>query len=129
MALKARVNTKIKVIKQTSLKLKYYQNLVVDLRNKMKEKDGVIGALQNQIEQNSEQIKTLNTEKNDTIAENDWLRELIVDEVVTFDGYKYSAGMQTLIFELLSCHVSTRKIPIVINAVSKLLGKRVSQIP
>ena len=37
--------------------------------------------------------------------------------------------MQTLIVELLSSHVSIRTIPIVIDSVLKLEGKRVSHIP
>ena len=57
------VNNKMKIIKQTSLKLKYYQNLVGELRNKINEKDGMIEAMKNHKEKQTEQIKTLNTEK------------------------------------------------------------------
>ena len=66
----------------------------------------------------------------DTIEENEWLREMVQDTLVTKDeSGAYTAELKECVYKLLGFNVSTRHVSNVKGAVLKLAGKKAEDLP
>ena len=135
----SKVQQKQLCLKRSQLKCTYFQKKCNNLQRKLTiEKEKVLNLnnekvrLNDDIDRQAQVIKDIQVEKRELEEEREWLIECVNnynEDVITFDGYKYSYELQQTIYKLLECHVSYRNIPEVINTVCKLVGKRVSHLP
>ena len=92
-------------------------------QNQSKQLEACIVSQKDSMQQQSRQI-------NDTIAENDWLREMAGEVVCTKnDKGHFTDNMKQCVFDLLNHNVPTGQIAPVINAVMSLAGRKASDMP
>ena len=67
---------------------------------------------------------------NDTIAENEWLREMVVDEVVTKDSKgQFTDEVKECVCKLLDKNVPMGNVGSVMEAVLHMVGKKATDLP
>ena len=120
-ALNVRLAQKNKELKRKGSKIKHLKSKTMKLQQtaeQMVEKH-------TETETNlNEELRVKQTTHEDVIAENDWLREMIKDEVKSKDDAGvYTQEMKECVFSLLNHNVPTGQIPAVIESVLKLAGK------
>ena len=78
-----------------------------------------------------ETIQQMKQEQTDIMSENEWLRAMCNDTIITFnkDTGAYTPATQQCIYSLLQHIVSTTKIPLVIRDVLKLVNIEASHSP
>lgn len=77
-----------------------------------------------------EMVENTEQKLKDTVDENEWLREMVQNDLVTKDnGGNFTVQMKDCVCQLLSCNVSTGQIPAVVESVLKLASKKATDLP
>ena len=128
--LKDDINKKRSELKRKSSQLHYLDEKLVRLTDKARkhvkrttEVDERCSCLEGDIAEKQHQL-------NDTLDENDWLREMVQDQVTTKDDVgEYTVAMKQCVCDLLSHNVPTGQVAPVIECVLKMAGKKASDLP
>ncbi|KAL4217906.1 hypothetical protein ACF0H5_022645 [Mactra antiquata] len=136
--LMGRLSAKNAELKRLRSKLSYEVTSKLVKINQLKSKSLEIETLKTEIEQRQLDInelhlhaKELEDQVKETIQENDWLRDMIDTNIVTFDekSKKYTSDLQQCVFELLNYNVSFSSVSPVIESVLSLAKRKPNKLP
>jgi len=139
--LRLRLKTKTQLLKSICLKNSRLDTKVVKLceekthlNDVILEKEAHIENLNTEILALSEKVKTKGQELNESVSENEWLREIVENENNIINIYdevekKYTFELRECIYKLLKHNVSSRQIAPVIESVLTMVNKVPNRLP
>ena len=128
--LETRIARKNKELKRKSSQITHLIKKNSKLEEKLIKRRSTVKEIKTKCEDMKEMVENTEQKLKDTVDENEWLREMVQNDLVTKDnGGNFTVQMKDCVCQLLSCNVSTGQIPPVVESVLKLASKKATDLP
>ena len=128
--LKKKISQRGASLKRSYSKMSYLTAQKVKLQQKHETVQKQLDTINSECSEVHDQLNASTNETKDTLDENNWLREMVQEEVTTkFPNGQYTDDMKECVMSLLTHNVPTGQVSAVISAVMKLACRKASDLP